>query len=161
MQDKNKSSEAFELLRKGYHLQRKGKIRQAIREYKASLKLLPTAEAHTYLGWALGLQGRYDRAIKECYRAIQLDEDYGNGYNDLGYYLILFKKYDEAIGWLTKAIAAPRFDGRHMAYYNLGRAYELQGEWKKAVVYYRESSLLAPGFYGGIDALLRLQGMMN
>jgi tetratricopeptide (TPR) repeat protein len=161
MQEQSKYAEAFELLRSGYHLQRKGKLVQAIRKYKASIKLLPTAEAHTYLAWALGLQGKYTRAISECYRAIQLDEDYGNAYNDLGYYLTLYKRYDEAIGWMTKALSCTRFEDRHTAHYNIGRAHEFKGEWSTAMKHYQLSIKMGADFYAGVDAILRLQGMMN
>ncbi|MBI2420289.1 MAG: tetratricopeptide repeat protein [Ignavibacteriales bacterium] len=161
MQENSKYAEAFELIRSGYHDQKRGKIRMAVRKYKASIRLLPTAEGHTYLGWAYSLVGKYDRAILECYKAIDIDEDYGNSYNDLGYYLTLFKRYDEAKTWLTKAIAAPRFDERYWAYYNLGRIHELTGNWNEALKLYYRAIEFDPKFSNGVDATLRLHGLMN
>ncbi len=161
MQNHRKFQEAFALIEKGYKFQRKGKLRQAIKIYKASLKLLPTAEGHTYLGWALSLQGQYKRAIKECYVAIELDEEYGNPYNDLGYYFSLFKEYDKAIEWLDKAIAAPRYDERYVPYYNLGRVHELRGNWYKAIEYYYHAFTMKPSFSEAAHASMRLNALLN
>lgn len=161
MQENSKYAEAFELIRSGYQNQKHGRLRLAIKKYKASIKLLPTAEGHTYLGWAYSLVGKYDKAILECYKAIDIDEEYGNSYNDLGYYLTLFKRYEEAKEWLNRAIAAPRFDERYWAYYNLGRIYELTGDWHQALKLYYQSVQLDPQFTNGVDAALRLQGQLN
>jgi len=60
----------------------------AIRLYRESLAVAPTAEAHTFLGWALSGQGDIDGAIEECKRAIAVDPEFGNPYNDIGAYLI-------------------------------------------------------------------------
>ena len=51
-------------------------------------KCSPTAEAHTFLGWAYSFLGDYESAITECRNAIELDPDFGNPYNDIGAYLI-------------------------------------------------------------------------
>jgi tetratricopeptide (TPR) repeat protein len=156
-----KFEEAFALIEKGYKYQRRGNLRQAIRIYKASLKLLPTAEGHTYLGWALSLLGKYKKAIRECYVAIELDEEYGNPYNDLGYYFSLFKEYDKAVEWLNKAISAPRYKERYVPYYNLGRIHELQGDWRKAVDYYYHAFSMNPSFHEASHAAIRLQALLN
>lgn len=161
MKQNNRYQEAFELLKKGVLYQKRGKIKEAIKKFKASIEILPTAEAHTYLGWAFSLQGRYDRAIQECYRAIHLDEDYGNPYNDLGSYLIVYKKYDESLQWFEKAIKAPRYEERHFPYFNLGRVYEFKGDWYKAIDHYREAFRIQPSFQDAIDAYFKLIGMVN
>ena len=48
----------------------------------------PTAEAYTFLGWTYHFQGRIEDAIAECKRAIEVDPEFGNPYNDIGAYLI-------------------------------------------------------------------------
>ena len=53
--------------------------------------------------------GRYDVAIEEAKRAIDLDPKYGNPYNDIGVYLIELGRWDESIPWLQKAMAATRY----------------------------------------------------
>ncbi|NIO09761.1 MAG: tetratricopeptide repeat protein, partial [Deltaproteobacteria bacterium] len=44
----------------------------------------PTAEAYTFLGWTYSFMGQLNEAIEECQRAITLDPDFGNPYNDIG-----------------------------------------------------------------------------
>jgi hypothetical protein len=41
-----------------------------VRLYQASLACYPTAEAHTFLGWAYTFQNRIEDAIAECKKAI-------------------------------------------------------------------------------------------
>jgi tetratricopeptide (TPR) repeat protein len=50
-----------------------GKFEEAILNYKKSLNIHPTPEAHTYLGWTYSFIGDFDKAIDECKTAISLD----------------------------------------------------------------------------------------
>src|SRR5580765_7415390 len=92
--------ESKNYLNKAYALQMNGKFEEAILNYKKSLEIFPTAEAHTFLGWTYSFLGDLDRAIEECKKAIAIEPDYGNPYNDIGAYLIQQGKSDEAITWL-------------------------------------------------------------
>jgi Tfp pilus assembly protein PilF len=104
---------ALEYFQRAYECQMKGQLEEAVRLYKESIELYPTAEAHTFLGWMYSFMGRLDEAIEECHRAIAVDPDFGNPYNDIGAYLMQQGRYDEAIPWLQKAMTAPRyFDSR-------------------------------------------------
>src|SRR6186713_3023021 len=96
----NPVEKSKEYLNKAYQLQMKGQFEEAILNYKISLDIFPTAEAHTFLGWAYSFLGDLDKAIEECKNAIAIDPEYGNPYNDIGAYLIQQGKYDEAITWL-------------------------------------------------------------
>jgi len=79
---------AWELLQDAYQAQMEGDYERAVDLYKSSLELHPTAEAHTFLGWAYHFQGKLDQAIAECRTAIDIDPEFGNPYNDIGAYLI-------------------------------------------------------------------------
>ena len=114
---------AIHLLQRAYERQRAGDLEEAVRLYKASIALQPTAEAHTYLGWTYSFMQRYPEAIHECKEAIKLDPAFGNPYNDIGSYLIHLGRLEEAIPWLEKAKTAPRYEPRHFPYLNLYRAY--------------------------------------
>jgi hypothetical protein len=46
-------------------------------------------------------------------RAIQVDPDFGNPYNDIGAYLINLGRHDEAMAWLEQAIGAALRAGLH------------------------------------------------
>src|ERR1039458_5778058 len=75
---------AQEFLQRAYRLQMSGHLSEAIENYKKSIEVLPTSEAHTFLGWAYSFMGDYDSAIAECQKAIEIDPDFGNPYNDIG-----------------------------------------------------------------------------
>src|SRR5258706_1485120 len=98
--------EAERHFRRGYEAQMRGRLDEAVQYYCASIAVRPTAEAHTFLGWALSYLGRHEDAIAECKVAISFDPDFGNPYNDIGAYLIELGRDDEAIGWLERAKTA-------------------------------------------------------
>src|SRR6266481_3157466 len=88
---------AWEVLQDAYQAQMEGDYDRAVELYQSSLELHPTAEAHTFLGWTYHFQGRIEEAIAECKRAIELDPEFGNPYNDIGAYLIELGRFDEAM----------------------------------------------------------------
>lgn len=115
-----------------YILQSAGELARAADAYERSLRLAPSAEAHTFLGWTHSFMGRYDRAIEECKRAIERDPTFGNPYNDIGAYLIELGRLDDAIPWLEKALAASRYCCYFYSHTNLARAYLQKGMREKA-----------------------------
>jgi Tfp pilus assembly protein PilF len=128
---------ALELIKEAMEQQMAGDLDTSIRLYKESIALCPTADAHTYLGWAYSFQGRIDDAIAQCEIAIQIDPEFGNPYNDIGVYLMQQQKLDEAIPWLEKAKQATRYEPRHFPYLNLGRVYVTKGMLQKALEEFR------------------------
>jgi tetratricopeptide (TPR) repeat protein len=154
-------SKAQEYLKKAYKNQMEGNLDEAIRNYKLSIEFYPTAEAHTYLGWTYSFQGDLDLAIEECKRAIEIDPDYGNPYNDIGSYLIQQGSFDEAITWLELALKAKNYDSYHYAHLNLGRAYELKGLWFEAVDEYHTAMEIDPKYEIAQKLYYSLQGKLN
>jgi tetratricopeptide (TPR) repeat protein len=94
---------AIELWQDAYRHQMQADLDGAIELYRESIDAYPTAEAYTFLGWTLSFQGKLDEATEKCFRAIEIDPDFGNPYNDIGVYLMQQNKLDEAIPWLEKA----------------------------------------------------------
>lgn len=135
---------ALELIQRAMNLQMTGDLDESIRLYRESIAVCPTADAHTYLGWAYSFQGRIDKAIAECEIAIRLDPEFGNPYNDIGVYLMQQEKFDEAIPWLERAKTAKRYEPRHFPYLNLGRVYAAKGMMVKALEEFREALRLHP-----------------
>jgi tetratricopeptide (TPR) repeat protein len=152
---------ALALWREGYRLQAAGDLDAAIETYRRSLTVLPTAEAHTFLGWAMSFQGRLDEAIEECHRAIAVDPDFGNPYNDIGVYLMQQDKLEEAIPWLQRAKHAPRYEPRQFPYMNLGRIYLKQRRWWEALRELEDGVRIAPRDAGVHRALHELRGRLN
>lgn len=161
MAEEGLREQAMEYFQKAYELQMKGDLEGAILYYTKSLELYPTAEAYTFRGWTYSFMGRLDEAIEECYKAIAVDPDFGNPYNDIGAYLIQQGKLDEAIPWLEKAIKAKRYESRAFPHMNLGRIWERKGLWEKAMEEYRKALKANPDYRLALQALRRLQGMMN
>jgi Tfp pilus assembly protein PilF len=116
----------------------------AIELYSKSIDVCPTAEAHTFRGWAYRSLGRLDEAIDECKRAIEVDPAFGNPYNDIGAYLIDKGEPDEACAWFEKAKTAPRYEPRHYPYMNLGRVYAAKGMMVKAITEVEQGLEAAP-----------------
>jgi len=152
---------ALDLFQEAYEQQMNGDLERAISLYKRSLSVLPTAEAHTFLGWTYAFQKRYDEAISECEKAIQTDPEFGNPYNDIGAYLIERGRFDEAIPYLRRALAAKRYEAYHYPHYNLGRVFEKKGLWSEARREYREALRIDPGYTVAHRSLLRLQAIFN
>ncbi len=156
-----KAEEAEKCFRLGYEAQTSGQIDRAIPLYKRSISLFPTAEAHTFLGWAYSQQGQPVEAIEECKRAIEVDPDFGNPYNDIGAYLIEMGRLEEAIPWLQKALRAPRYQPRHFPHINLARVYMMQGRLEQAMAALKEALQIEPRNPSAQRELKRLLTRMN
>jgi len=156
-----KKEEALFCWQEAYEHQRRGEYAIAVELYMKSIALYPTAEAHTFLGWTYSVMGRIQDAIEECHKAIRVDVDFGNPYNDIGAYLIELGEYDAAIPWLEKAIHAPRYEARAYPHINLGRVWEHRFEWDKAIASYKRALYESPDYEAALIALRKLQAKLN
>ena len=161
MTERQKQEQAWSLFQEAYRVQMTGDYSRAVELYQDSLNLYPTAEAHTFLGWTYRFQGKLDQAISECKRAIEVDPDFGNPYNDIGSYLIEQGKYDEAIPWLERALAAARYEPRHFPHFNLGRAYIAKANFTKAREHFNEALRIEPNYALARQAIENLRRLVN
>ncbi len=161
MDEKESLEKALQLFQEAYRLQMEGRLDEAVRLYRESILSHPTAEAHTFLGWTYSFQGRYDDAIAECRRAIAVDPDFGNPYNDIGAYLINLNRFDEAIPWLERATRARRYEAYHYPHYNLGRVYVSKGMLKKAVEEFEQALAIAPNYALAREAIDAIQQQLH
>jgi len=152
---------AAQYFQQAYELQMAGKYQEAVEFYSRSIEAFPTAEAYTFRGWTYSFLGDYDRAIAECQEAIKVDPEFGNPYNDIGAYLIEQGKWDEAIPWFEKAMIAPRYEARPYPYFNLGRVYEHQYNYRKAKECYAMAYSLDRRYRAALVGLRRLQASLN
>ncbi|MFO7634519.1 MAG: tetratricopeptide repeat protein [Caldilinea sp.] len=153
--------QAVESFQRAYRMQVQGDLAGAIREYKASIRLYPTAEAYTFLGWTYAHLNLYDEAVAACRLAIEVDPDFGNPYNDIGAYLLELDRAEESLTWFEQALIAPRYDARVFAFFNLGRAHERLGNWRSALDFYQQTANYYPHYRPAADAAHRLLGRMN
>lgn len=154
-------AQAADHFHRAYRRQMEGDFASAIRDYKISLRIFRTCEAHTFLAWVYSFLKLYELAIEECRLAIEVDPDFGNPYNDIGVYLMELDRPAEAIPWLRQATVAPRYDARVYAYYNLGRVFERLGDLTSAEVAYRDAIAADPMYHQALHALQRLLGSFN
>ena len=153
--------EALRLFNAAYEAQMRGELDEAADLYGQSLAAYPTAEAHTFLGWTYSFMQRTDDAIAECLRAIEVDPDFGNPYNDIGAYLIEKGDLLGAIPWLRRAMNAPRYEATFYPHFNLGRVYEAERRHFDALEQYGEALRLNPRYALAARALRRLQSKVN
>jgi tetratricopeptide (TPR) repeat protein len=153
--------EALNFFQSAYEAQMRGELDEAAELYKQSIESYPTAEAHTFLGWTYSFMGLTDEAIEECYRAIEVDPDFGNPYNDIGAYLIEKGNLHAAIRWLERAMTAPRYESYFYPHFNLGRVYEAIGRAYDALREYKTAIDLNPKYALAIRAFRKLQAKLN
>jgi Tfp pilus assembly protein PilF len=152
---------AARYFRAAYEAQMKGALEDAIGLYRKSIEAVPTAEAHTFLGWTYSFKGDYEAAIRECTHAIRVDPDFGNPYNDIGSYLIKLGRHQDAIPWLRKAMTAARYEPRHYPHVNLARVYARQGKVHEAIAELERALAIEPEYRPARAELHRLVGMLN
>jgi Tfp pilus assembly protein PilF len=149
---------AAEIFQDAFEAQMRGDLEAAVELYKRSIDLYPTAEAHTFLGWTYSFQGSLEGAIDECKKAIAVDPDFGNPYNDIGAYLIEMGRLDEAVPWLEKAGRAPRYEAPHYPHFNLGRIYVAKELYNRALDEFSTALGLRPDYdlaRSAVDAIKR------
>lgn len=153
--------EAWELFKEAYQYQMKGELERAQEYYQKSIEAFPTAEAYTFLGWTYSFMSRYEDAIEQCQKAILVDPDFGNPYNDIGAYLIELGRPQEAIPWLERALAAKRYESYHYPYFNLGRVFVMREMYSRALECFQKALELAPNYVLAQQAIQELKKKLN
>ena len=144
----------FEL---AYELQMRAEYDKALYYYNRSLDCMPSPEAFTFMAWTESMRGDYQKAIGLCRKAIDLDPDFGNPWNDIGAYLLALDRPEDAIPYLEQALRSPRYLTYHYAHYNLGRAYEKLRDHERACQRYEDALEEEPTYLLARDALDRLR----
>jgi tetratricopeptide (TPR) repeat protein len=115
----------------------------SISEFQHAIALNPNyATAHHWYGnGPLTALGRFEEAIAEGKRAIELDPLSPVINGDLGQNLYNARRYDQAIAQLRKALEIdPTF---YYAHFNLGIAFQLKGDVPSAVAEYTKAQELS------------------
>jgi serine/threonine-protein kinase len=119
----------------------------SISEFQRAIALNPNyATAHHWYGnGPLTALGRFDEAIAEGKRAIELDPLSPIINADQGQNLNCARRYDEAIAQLRKTLEIdPTF---YYAHYNLGIALQLKGDLPAAITEYKKAQQLSDDLF--------------
>ena len=114
----------------------------SVSEFQRAIALNPNdATAHQWFGEpTLTALGRFDEAIAEEKRAIELEPLSPNNNSDLGWTLMAARRYDDAIAQLHKAVEIdPTFYYAHVV---LGVALQAKGELADAIAEYMKAQQL-------------------
>ena len=147
--------------RLAFEYQMQGDFSQAIFFYNKSLEQHPSGEAFTFLGWTYSFMGMWDKAIAACKKAIEIDPDLGNPWNDIGAYYIEMGKYDEAIPYLEQATQCRKYDFPYYPHFNLSRIYTKKGMLRRAEVELKKSLEYNSSYQPARDALDKIQREFN
>jgi tetratricopeptide (TPR) repeat protein len=152
---------AVTLWQQAYAVHMEGRLDEAIELYTRSIQECPTAEAYTYRGWARAHGGDVDEAMADCHRAIEVDPEFGNPYNDIGSYLVSKGEPEAAIPWLERAKKASRYEPRHFPFLNLGRIYLKMGRYGQALEEFQGALQLNPDDAGTARVVQELRMRLN
>ncbi|MBI4523109.1 MAG: tetratricopeptide repeat protein [Deltaproteobacteria bacterium] len=152
-----KRAKAEKLYNAGYLLTLLGNYQEAIQLFRRSLEIEPTAEAYTYMGWTFSHMGDLERAREEAEKAIQLDPDFGNPYNDIAVYLIEQGKEAEAVPYLEKAMRAKRYCCYQFPHFNMGRIHLKKKMYDKAREEFKKALEIDPAYLPAIQGLELLE----
>lgn len=155
------NKKAIKFFKIAYEHQVTGNLFLAALNYYKSLKIFPTSEAYSFLGWVFFLGGKTKSAIKFSKKAIQTDPTLGNPYNDLGVYYLDQKKYSLSIKVLKEAKKINKYEYKFYPYFNLGRVYEITGHQELAREEYLQVLKIEPNYDFAKQALSRMMKSYN
>lgn len=89
----------------------------------------------------------YPKAVEFFQKAVHVDSNFSEAYNNLGFAYEKSRMYKEAIESYKKALSNLVYRTPEKAYYNLGRAYYRSGMYDEAIEAYIEASRRMGDFY--------------
>jgi len=125
-----------------------GKVQQAFVEFQYAYELDPgNKEVLNVIGLIYLLD--FDETLKAIdffQRAVKIDPDYSEAYNNLGYAHAKIGKFDAAIPYYKKAVSNLFYETPEKPFVNMGKAYYRLGRYDEAAVAYKEAIKRAPDF---------------
>lgn len=129
-------------------------VQSAFVEFQKALELNPNdKEVLNAIGviYLLKLED-FQKAIDFFQRAIRVDQNFSDGYNNLGFAYEKAGRFNDAIDSYKKALSNPVYRTAEKAYNNLGRVYYRLGRYDEAIDAYKEAikrvADFHPSYYG-------------
>jgi len=141
--DRNASATQLEV--QGDELRAEKRFLDSIDFYDAALAKQPTALLWNKKGMSYLLLQHPDKAAKCFDKAIKLDKNAPEGYNNRGYIEQMKKRYDKAIKYYLKAAKLRPSDA--VFQYNIGSSYFCMHEYSKAADAYKAAFALDPDIF--------------
>jgi protein O-GlcNAc transferase len=132
--------------------QQAGDLQQAEQICRMILTEHPdNTEALHLLGLLLYQTGRFDLAVHQFGRLLQISQNDPDAYNNLGLVRQATGQFDEAIACFKKAIELNPDDAH--AYFNMGNALKERGQQDEAVSFFRKALQADPNFVHALNNL--------
>lgn len=149
----------FEIKENNYHLKDPGDLDEKtldfIKEYYSSFRVIENIglnhNIHNNLGIILDRLERYEEAILEFQKALELDPGYNDVRNNLAVTFFRMERTEESIKQLEETIKIDPACAE--AHSNLGNIYAHSGRWTEALKEMGEAIKLKPGFAGAHNNL--------
>ncbi len=120
------------------------------------------SDLYNQMGYALHLEGRYDKAIEYYRQAIKMTPNYSDAYINLAVTLRQLGRLDEAVDVYYQAL---KFQPNDVALnYNLGNALQQQGKLDDAVRHYYRALMVNPAHadvHNNLANVLAVQGKFD
>jgi len=101
----------------------------------ALLEKNDSEDLYFYLGLIYNGQGRVEEALNAYYKAVALNNEYGNPCNEIGVLLLRMGKDKEAVYWLKKSVRCLENDAPHISFFNLATLYKLWNRPERSLQY--------------------------
>lgn len=101
------------------------------------------SRTHILLGSVYLVMRKYEKAIAEGERSVELEPNGAMAHGLLGVTLSYAEREDEAIGYLKQGIRLNPFP-EYWNYLHLGRCYRQKGQYEQALIEYKKSLHLSP-----------------
>jgi len=113
-------------------------VQQAAKKYPKEKDL------HGWLGVIYRADGKYDKALEEDLKALELDPNYGEAHNELGYLYADLRNFEKSIEHFKKYVSLNPGDANPLD--SMAEAYFLMGRLDEAVAKYKEALEVKPDF---------------
>jgi serine/threonine protein kinase/Flp pilus assembly protein TadD len=101
---------------------------------------------HLWLGTIYRSDGKYDKALEEYNKVLELDPNYGEVYNELGYLYADMRNFEKSIEHFKKYVSLNPGDANPLD--SMAEAYFLMGRLDEAIAKYKEALEVKPDFSG-------------